>query len=361
MTVVFLIAGLVLLVIGAESLVKGASRVAAGLGVPALIVGLTVVAFGTSTPELAVSSMAAISGQGEIALGNVVGSNICNVLLILGISALIVPLRVARQLIWLDVPVMVLISALVFLLVLDGQLSRAEGALLAGGLVVYTLVLIGVARRQRPVGPKDEFDVEYGKPAEFTGRSWLISLVLIAVGLGLLILGSRWLVNGAVAIAEAFGISQLVIGLTVVAVGTSMPEIATSIIAGFRGERDIAVGNVVGSNIFNLLGVLGLSSMLSPDGIPIPRAALTFDMPVMLAAAAACLPIFFTGHSIARWEGGVFLAYYAAYTLYVVLSASAHDALTLFSAAMLWFVIPLTVLTLFVLTVRAVRGRPKGG
>jgi len=176
----------------------------------------------------------------------------------------------------------------------------------------------------------------------------------------LLVLGSRWLVNGAVQVATLLGVSQLVIGLTVVAVGTSLPEIATSVLASLRGERDIAVGNVVGSNLFNILSVLGISAMVAPSGIPVARAALTFDIPVMIAVAVACLPIFFTGHLIARWEGAVFLAYYMIYTLYLVLNSTNHDALPAFSSAMLLFILPITAVTLGILAARA-WGRERSG
>ncbi len=179
----------------------------------------------------------------------------------------------------------------------------------------------------------------------------------MAVGLGLLVLGSRWLVGGAVDLAGALGVSDLIVGLTIVAAGTSLPEVATSVVASLRGERDIAVGNVVGSNIFNILAVLGLSSLVSPDGIAVAPSMTTFDIPVAIVVAVACLPILFTGHLIARWEGGVFLGYYVAYTLYLILNAAEHDALPAYSTVMLIFVLPLTALTIGVLAVREVHGR----
>ena len=184
-----------------------------------------------------------------------------------------------------------------------------------------------------------------------------MNLAFIVAGLALLVLGSRWLVNGAVAFAQALGVSELVIGLTVVAAGTSLPEVATSILAAFRGERDIAVGNVVGSNIFNILAVLGLAGLVAPSGLPAPAALLRFDLPVMVAVAIACLPIFASGATIARWEGALFLFYFAAYTAYVVLAAQQHDALPAFSAAMEAFVLPLTAVTLAVVGWRAWRAR----
>jgi cation:H+ antiporter len=239
------------------------------------------------------------------------------------------------------------------LLALDGRIGRIEGSFLFVGLLAYTLFLIRLSRRQsKAVG--DEYARAFGAPARATAAQHAINLLFILGGLALLVLGSKWLVEGAIVIAQYFGVSQLVIGLTIVAVGTSLPEVATSILASIRGERDIAVGNVVGSNLFNLLGVLGLASAFSPVGIPVSSAALQFDLPIMVATAVACLPIFFTGHVIARWEGALFLGYYMAYATYLVLAATGNTALPLLRAAMVWFVIPLTLATLAVVTTRAI-------
>jgi cation:H+ antiporter len=356
MTVVLLLAGLVLLVAGAEVMVRGAVRTAGSLGVSPLIIGLTVVALGTSSPELAVSVMSAAQGQADIALGNVVGSNIFNVLFLLGLSALIAPLVVAQQLVRLDVPLMIALSVLVLLMGLDGRIGVADGTLLVAGLVGYTFFLFYHSRRETEE-TRQEYAREYGtRPAATAGRR-LRDLGLIVSGLVMLVLGSRWLVAGAVSVAEYFGVSALVIGLTVIAAGTSLPEVATSVVASLRGERDIAVGNVVGSNIFNILCVLGLTAVVAPEGISVPGRALQFDIPVMIAVAVACLPIFFTGHRIARWEGAVLLGYYIAFTTYLVLEATRHATLPMFTAAMTGFVIPLTVLTLVVVSVRALRRR----
>jgi cation:H+ antiporter len=352
MTLLLLFAGLVLLVVGAEALVRGASRLAGAAGISPLVIGLTVVAFGTSAPEMAVSTTAAFTGKADVALGNAVGSNIFNVLFILGLSALITPLAVSRQLVRLDVPLMVAVSILTFAAAADGEIGRLDGLVLFGGLIAYTVFLIRLSRREKQQA-QDEYVREYGG-AKITARRATADAGLILGGLGLLVLGSRWLVAGAVSIAGAFGVDELIIGLTVVAAGTSLPEVATSVVASLRGERDIAVGNVVGSCLFNLLGVLGLSGLLAADGVTVAPAALRFDLPVMVAAAVACLPIFFTGHLIARWEGALFLGYYLAYALYLVLAATRHASLPAFSAVMTWFVVPLTVVTLAVTTVRAV-------
>jgi cation:H+ antiporter len=352
MTFVYLIAGLVLLVAGAEVLVRGAAKLAAQFGIPPLIIGLTVVAFGTSAPETAVSVQAALDGSGDLAIGNVVGSNIANVLLILGLTALIAPLIVSRQLIRLDVPIMIGASLLTFGLAWDGSLSRLDGALLFAGVLAYTGFLIYSARKDKG-GDDDEFAKEFGLDEAPKPYAWAINLGLIIAGLVLLVTGSNFLVEGAVTLARALGISELVIGLTVVAVGTSLPELATSILAAIKGERDIAVGNIVGSNIFNLLCVLGLASLVSPAAISVSPNALAFDFPVMIAVAVACLPIFFAGYRINRWEGLLFLAYYVAYTLYLILSSTGRPFADVMGEAILGYVLPLTAVTLVVIAGRA--------
>lgn len=349
--IILLVLGLGLLVLGAEWLVRGAARLAAAARISPLIIGLTVVAFGTSAPEMAVSIRGALSGQADLALGNVVGSNIFNVLFILGVSALITPLVVSRQLVRLDVPVMIGVSVLLLILGLDGRISVLEGGFLFAGIVAYTGVLIRLSRRT---------DEDAAMAAEIAakavaGTSWIVNVAYVVAGLVLLVVGSRWLVNGAVEIATTLGVSELVIGLTIVAVGTSLPEVATSVMASIRGERDIAVGNVVGSNIFNILSVLGMSAIVSGTGIAVASSAIEFDIPVMLAVAFACLPIFLTGHLIARWEGGVFLGYYIAYTTYLVFRAVDHPALPALRTTMVYFVLPLTVLTLLVVGFRSLR------
>ena len=352
-TLLLFIFGGAFLIAGAELLVRGASRLAIAAGISPLVVGLTVVAFGTSAPELAVTVGAAHAGQADVAVGNVVGSNIFNVLFILGVSALIAPLVVAQQLVRLDVPIMIGTSLLVLGLAFDGTISRLDGLLLAAGIVVYTVFLIRQSRRES-AGVREEYEGAFGGE-ERRRSAWPLNLVLIGGGLALLVVGAGWLVDAAVTTATALGVSELVIGLTIVAAGTSLPEVATSILATVRGERDIAVGNVVGSNIFNLLAVLGFGSILAPGGIPVSPGVLAFDLPVMIGVALATLPIFFTDYTIARWEGLAFLGFYVAYTLYLILMAADHEALGPFSTAMLYFVLPLTVLTLAVLSVRAMR------
>lgn len=348
-----LLGGFAALLVGAEGLVRGAVGLAERFGISPLVIGLTVVAMGTSAPEIAVSVGASLQGQGDIALGNVIGSNIFNVLFILGLSALITPLVVRQQLVRLDVPLMVVVSVLVWMLSLDDQLGFIDGVLLFGGVIAYTIFLVVQSRRE---GKAAVDNAQQEVAANPPGRAPVQVMYLLG-GLALLVLGAGWLVEGAVTLARAFGISELVIGLTVVAVGTSLPEVATSIVAALRGERDIAVGNVVGSNIFNIMAVLGIAAIVAPEGIPVRAAVQEFDFPVMIAVAVACLPIFFTGHVIERWEGGVFLLYYFFYTAWLLLSATGHPFTETYADAMLYFVVPLTFITLAVFAFREWRGR----
>jgi len=356
--IISLAIGLVLLVFGAEILVQGASRLASALGLSPLIIGLTIVAYGTSTPELAVSLQANWSGEASLALGNVVGSNIFNVLCILGISAVITPLVVAQQLIRLDVPLMVLLSILVLFMGWNGNIDRIEGIILSLGGIAYTLFLLKQGNQEDEEVQEEYEEEEHSWVNKIPLPPLVVNWLLVVGGIGLLVLGSRFLIDSSIAIAEHFGLSRLIIGLTIVAAGTSLPELATSVVASMRGKRDIAVGNVIGSNIFNILVVLGLSSTFSPQGLDVSEAALRLDIPVMIAVAIACLPIFFTGNRIDRWEGLVFLAYYGAYTAYLVLDATQHEGLSAFSYILSLFVIPLTVITLGTLTWRAWRRKP---
>lgn len=356
-TVALFVIGIILIIAGAELLIRGASKLATSFGISPLVVGLTVVAFGTSSPELAVSLQSALGGQGELAIGNVVGSNILNILLVLGLAAVIAPLAVSQKLIRLDVPLMIGASVLVWTLSLDGSIGRADGCLLALLGIIYTLFTVWQSRREgRPVRKTYEEEFEQG-PERQTFRYVAQHAAFVLAGLAVLGLGSHWLVQGAVTVAKAFGVSELIIGLTIIAIGTSLPEIATTVMAGVRAERDIAVGNAIGSNLFNLLIVLGLAAVATPAGLKVPASARSFDLPVMITVAVACLPVFFVGGRIARWEGAVFLAYYAAYTVYLLMSSTTHRLLPSYSDAMGYFVLPLTVVTLGILVYRS--SRPK--
>lgn len=354
MTILLFLAGLALLIIGAELLVRGASRFSLSLGIAPLVVGLTVVSFGTSAPELAISIKAAMDGQTDLALGNVVGSNIFNILFILGLSALVAPLVVDRQLVRQEVPILVGLCLLVGWMAMDRSISFADGWVLVALMVGYTGLLYMIGRRSAPGATDDALVTGVDNP--WLEKRWL-QVLLMVVGIAMLVLGSRWLVEAAVVFATLLGVSPLVIGLTIVSAGTSLPEVATSVVAAARGEREIAVGNVMGSCIFNLVCVLGISAVVARDGLAVPSALLSFDLPVMFAVSLACLPILFTGHLIARWEGVLFLAYYAFYVAYIVLYAKEHDALDEYSLVMTTVVIPLTAITLAVVAFRELRQR----
>ncbi len=359
--------GLVLLVAGGELLVRGAAGLATRIGMSSLVVGLTVVAFATSAPELAVTLGAVMGGEPGLAVGNVVGSNIVNVLMILGASAIILPLLVKVQLVRVDIPFMAAFSILFLLLAIDGGFSRVDGLILFVLLVLYISVAIILSRRDgqaddlrgpgasiatasagrvgQTVGNSADTMTEAVEEVDARGGSIGRDLVLVLFGVALLVLGANILVKGATGIATAFGVSELIVGLTVVAIGTSLPELATSIVAVRRGQRDLAVGNVVGSNIFNIGAVTGLAAVISPTGLPIPASALALDIPLMIAAAAVLLPLAFTGSVIARWEGALLLGLYVAYLIYTVLAAAQRPILQGFTTVMLSFVAPLVVLT----------------
>lgn len=347
MDFLFSLAGLAALYYGGELLVRGAAALASAVGVSRVVIGLTVVAFATSAPELAVSVQSALQGRADLALGNVVGSNITNVLMILGAAAVTAPLVIARQIVRLDVPAMIAVAVLSYAVAIDGEVSRTDGAILFGLLLVYITYQIRANRNADPEAA----------PSGNASGSLAKNIGLVGVGVAMLVIGGQWLVEGGVTLARMLGLDELVIGLTIIAAGTSLPELATSIIAARRGEREIAVGNVVGSNIFNLLGVLGMSALVTPGGVPVASAAVAFDMPVMIGASVACLPLFARKHEIATWEGWVFLAYYAAYTIYLLLDSAEHAILPLYSGVMLWFVLPLTALTVLVLLGREWRAR----
>ncbi len=352
-----LLAGFVLLIFGADWLVRGAGRLASAAGISPLVVGLTVVAFGTSAPELAVSVMAAFKGQADIALGNVVGSNIFNVLVILGLSAIIVPLIVHRQLVRFDVPVMIGLSGLMWLLALDGRFGRVDGIVLAGLAVAYTVYLIRRSRREE-AEVREEYEREFGTPDATPPDAMAIAklLGLVIIGTVCLVLGSKWLVDGAVFIARTFGVSELIIGLTIISLGTSLPEVATSVVAALKGERDIAVGNIVGSNTFNIVSVLGIAAAVSPNGIGVPASALRFDIPFMVAIAFVCLPMFLDGMRVSRVNGIALIAFYLAYLAHLFYQATSHPAAA--TVESLWFraAAPLVAIAVLFMFVRAWRG-----
>ena len=346
MTVVILIVGLGLLVVGAEGLVRGASRIALAVGVSPLVVGLTVVAFGTSSPEMAVSVSAVRDGNSYIAIGNVVGSNVFNILFILGVCALVTPLVISWRIVRLEVPLMIGISVLLWLFVLDGEIARWEAAILFAGIIIYTVWAIRASRRESVAA--QEMSAPGAEPPE-APSPWYLNLAYVVGGLVFLVLGSNWMVDSAVEIAESFGLSELVIGLTIVAAGTSMPELATSVVATIKGEREIAVGNVVGSNIFNILSVVGLSGLVAESELQASSFVQDVDVPVMILVAAICLPLFFSGRNLMhRYEGFGFVAAYIAYITYLVWNSSDGGAPGWY-ADIAWFVaVPLAVVAVIV-------------
>jgi cation:H+ antiporter len=355
-SLLLVLVGLVVLVGGGELLVRGAVRLAALAQVSPLLIGLTIVAFGTSAPELAVSMRASWLGQSDVAVGNVVGSNIANVLLILGLSACVAPLVVSSQLVRFDVPLMIVASVAIWIFGLDGQLGRWDGAVLFGSLLLYLFWSIRASRREG-LEVQEQFAQKYTPPPRARVWDLLIQVGFLLVGLCLLTLGSSWLVDGAVRLATLFGVSELVIGLTIVAIGTSLPELVTSIIAAMRGQRDIAVGNIVGSCLFNILCVAGLTAMIVPGGLAISPQALQFDLPIMIAVAVACLPVFFTGHRIDRWEGALFFGYYLVYLAYQIVTATNPTVPLAFTVLVFGFALPLTAITLIVSVVHALQRR----
>jgi cation:H+ antiporter len=326
-SVVAVIAGLVLLVAGAEVLVRGASRLAVSLGISPLVVGLTVVAFGTSAPELAVGVQSAAAGRTELALGNVVGSNIFNTLAILGVSALIGELVVRQKLVRRELPMVLVASVVVFgCAVFTDAITRWQGALLVLAAVAYTYWAV-----HRELDEPEDVEAEYvAEVLHLAGSDrrhpWILDVLMVLGGLGVLVLGARWLVDGASDIAIALGMSELLVGVTIVAVGTSLPEAATSVVAALRGERDIAVGNVVGSNLFNLLVVLGLTALVSPVGVPVPATGVEFQLPALMIVSLLCLGVFYARWSVQRWEGVGFVGLYVVYIVDSALEASQSEA-----------------------------------
>jgi cation:H+ antiporter len=308
---IYLIAGLGLLYLGAQVLVKGGAALALRLGLNALVVGLTVIAYGTSSPEMVVSVSASLQDNGAIAIGNVVGSNICNIALILGVCALVSPLSASAQIIRREIPIMIGVSVLLAAMLWDEQLSRLEGGVLFAGIVVYTVLTVREARAET----KGKAEQEYGEDFPAGSMGLGKSVLLVVAGLGVLVVASQLFVGGAVVLAKSWGVTEAVIGLTVVAVGTSLPEFATSLVAAVRGHGDVAIGNVVGSNIFNVLGILGIAALINPiDTSGLSRV----DLATMVVAALAMLPAARSGGVISRLEGAILLVAYVGYTVWLV-------------------------------------------
>ena len=300
MDYVYVFAGLLGLFFGGEGLVRGSVGIARRLAIPPLLIGLTVVGFGTSTPELLVSVDAALRGVPDIAVGNIVGSNIANILLIVGLTALVWPIRVSGATLRRDTAVMLAAAFALLPVFALGEIGRLPGVLLVLALAAYLTFAY--------LRPGSEAAEEQGAPAP---SSVVVSLLWVIGGLVILMFGARFLVDGAVSIARGYGVSEAFIGLTIVAVGTSLPELATSVIAAFRRQSEIAIGNIVGSNIFNVLGILGVTALIRP--IPVASRFLTFDLPVMMMVSLVLTGLLLTRPVIGRGVGLVLLAAYVAY------------------------------------------------
>ena len=325
-------------------LVEAATRLGLRFGLSPTVVGLTIVAAGTSAPELAVVAQAVASGDSELAVGGIIGSNIANILLVLGTAAALGAIVVSSRVVRTDIPIMIAASVAMLVMSLDGSLGRADSALLFVGFAVF---MWWTLRAVTTPGDVALDIVEPDAPSKERLRTeplaaQIFQLVLGAVGLAI---AARLVVSGASSIATSLGVSDLIIGLTVVAIGTSAPELVTSILAAVKGERDLAVGNAVGSNVFNILLVLGATGIFAPDGITVSDDALRLDLPVMVVTAVACLPIVARNHRLDRWEGFVFLGYYIAYLTFLALEATEHPAADPFAVIMIGFVVPLTLIT----------------
>lgn len=310
LSVLYVLSSLVLLYFGASWLVKGSSSLAIKAGVSPLIAGLTVVAFGTSSPELVVSVNVALSGHGNIAIGNVIGSNLFNICIILGISEVITPLKLKMQLLKIDIPILIITTIVFMLLFADRHISRLEGGILLVGIILYTTLNIILARREKDKEVIDEFNetVSNGK------IKWYFSAGMIVLGIGVLVAGSEILVKGAVDIARSLGVGDTIIGLTIIAAGTSVPELASSIVAVMKKEYDIAIGNVIGSNIFNILGIIGISGIINPLSA---IAISNIDLYIMLGVTFLLLPFFRTNYTLKRDEGIFMIGLYLMYLYYL--------------------------------------------
>jgi cation:H+ antiporter len=345
-TIVLFVAGLAALIAGAELFLKAVDHFGLKWGVSPLIMGLTVVAFATGAPELAISIKAAASGSADLVLGNIVGSNIANILLILGITSLIAPINITKRVIRVDVPIVIAVSALVYILAFDGALTSLDGGILLMGLVGYSIFTYFTIRKSREDNEISEV-FEYGESVDELAKGaffYVKNIGFLLTGLVLIVLGSNWMVESAVEIATVLGMSELVIGLTIVSIGTSLPEVATSLSAARKGKADIAVANVLGSNLYNVLLTLGLTLIIAPNILDVSADAIKLDLPFMVAVSIACIPIFVAGFNLTRTDGSLFLLYYGTYLTYLVLHAIGSPAAQTIELGMLYAVLPLTVI-----------------
>lgn len=319
--IIIFLAGLGVIILGAEMVLRSASRMAALMGVKPILIGLTFVAIGTSAPELAVGITAASEGKGGLAVGNIAGTNMFNILFILGLSAAMRPMKIYMLSIKLDVPVMIGAALILIFFALDGNISPTEGGFLLAGAVVYTIALIRFSRKQ-PASLKKEYSEEFGKTVLFMKpvfRKWAWNIIMLLSGIGLTIVGADLLVDGAVSLAVSLGVSDAVIGLTIVAMGTSAPELVTTILATRKNDRDVAVGNLIGSSITNILVILGITCLVSPGGINVSREILWYDLPIAALMAVLCYPVFKSNRTVSRMEGILFLTAFIVYMGMIVL------------------------------------------
>lgn len=324
--ILWFLAGLAVLIVGAEVMVRGGAEVAVRLGISPIVIGLTVVSIGTSMPELAVGVVAAGDGSGALAVGNIAGTNVVNVLLILGLSALLVPLVLQSRTISFELPIMAAAALLLWALAADGVLSRVDGAVLVLGALAYTVAVIRSARHESHAVVEEfaaELVAEYSTDepgATATKHRTAVYVAMTLGGIAVVVLGADWLVDGAVGMARQFGVSDALIGLTVVAIGTSAPELVTTLVSTIRGDRDIAIGNLIGSSVYNILLILGITCLVPAQGLLLPSSLVTIDIPIMVAVALACIPIFMTGRRVSRLEGGSMVAAYAAYLTFLLVT-----------------------------------------
>ncbi|MDO8276587.1 MAG: calcium/sodium antiporter [Burkholderiaceae bacterium] len=314
--------GLVVIVVGSEMVLRGASRIATLLRIRPIVIGLTVVSVGTSMPELGVGIAAAAEGRGVLAVGNIAGTNIFNILFILGLSAALRPLPLHRLSIRLDAPAMIATALALLIMAWDGMLSRGEGIFLLAAAVGYTIAVVHMSRHE-PIAVRREFAEEYGSdgpkslpeaalPQNRLGHG-IWNGFLLLVGMAVTVLGAELLVSSAASIAKAYGVSDAFIGLTIVALGTSAPELATTLVATIKNDRDVAIGNLIGSGIYNVLAILGLTCVLSPGGVDVSRDILLIDLPLAAAVAVVCYPVFKSERLVSRREGIAFVSVYVAY------------------------------------------------
>jgi len=315
--------GLAALVAGAEVMVRGGTKIASRLGISAIVVGLTVVSIGTSTPELAIGVVAASEGSGAMAVGNIAGANVINLLFVLGLSALIRPLAIQMRTLRMELPVMAGAAMLLWLLAADSVLSRVDGLILVTGAIGYTCAVVWAARRETP-DVADEFAGAYASRETRldSGRRTAVDIGMTLGGIAIIVLGAQLLVDAAVDMAREFHVSDALIGLTVVAIGTTAPELVTTVVSTLRGERDIAIGNLLGSSMYNTLLILGVICLVPAHGLELPRELVRVDIPIMVAATLVCIPIFVSGRRVRRIEGAAMVTAYVAFLVFVLVTQS---------------------------------------